>query len=104
MANYTGNTAVHQTLVAQTVDTVTLTPANAAYGEVTVVNRSGAAEIYFTVGSGSNLPATPVVAANDTYVLPASMGSFSVPWSGGSGGAVVKLISSGTPTYSVQGV
>lgn len=97
MASGTANTAYHSTLVASTVDTVTL---NDGEEYVTLVNRSGSAEIYATVGTSAVPPATPTVGGNDTYVLPAAIGSLRV--AGQIGPTVVKLISSGTPTYSVE--
>lgn len=83
----------HITLVAATVATVNLA-VNAS--RVEVVNRSGSAEVYFTVNG-----ATPTVGGDDTHVLPAAIGSVEVPDEIG-GDVVVKLISSGTPTVSVR--
>lgn len=97
MASGTANIAYHSTLVASTVDTVTLDK-GAEY--VTVVNRSGAAEIYFTVGTTVTPPAAPTVGGNDTYVLPASIGLVRV--ASGIGPVQIQLISTGTPTYSVE--
>jgi hypothetical protein len=84
---------VHGTLAANTVTSVTLTGAN---GSVEVINRNGAAEIYFTV-DGS----TPTVAGNGTYPVPASIDSYVVQV--GAANPTVALISSGAPTYSVVG-
>ena len=99
MASYSGVSDKHAQLAASTVDTVTL---DRDYPEVEVVNRDGAAEIYFTV-DGSN----PTVAGDNTEYLPATSGA-SVRVSAGAfvtgTPTVVKLISSGTPKYSVQGV
>lgn len=97
--------SAHGTLVAATVATVTVTAdtdtVSAVLGDTTttkveVVNRSGAAEIYFTVDGTA-----PTVGGTASYVLPASICSYSVE--GVHGSVVVKLISSGTPTYSVIG-
>jgi hypothetical protein len=88
--------ARHGTLVAATVTTVTLGTAKADSEQVEVLNRDGAAEIYFTVDG-----TTPTVAGDDTEMLPASIGSVRVIAST-SGQAVVKLISSGTPKYTVR--
>ncbi len=93
----------HGTLVAATVATVVVT-ASRATGAINqiglpgieVVNRSGSAEIYFTV-DGS----TPTVGGEDCHVLPAAICAMSVPGVGST--VTVKLISSGTPTYSVVG-
>jgi hypothetical protein len=93
MASYTVTAAKHATLTANTVDTVTL-PVEATLVEV--LNRDGAAEIYFTV-DGS----VPTVGGDDTQVLPASVGGleFGSPQIAQT---VVKLISSGTPKYTVR--
>jgi hypothetical protein len=97
MASYTiaaGGRAAHdKTLVASTVDTVTF-PGDVS--TVTVIS-DGAAKIYFTV-DGTD----PVVSGDKTFMLPAAVSEFEVP-SPGSQSAVVKLISAGTPTYSVVG-
>jgi hypothetical protein len=99
MASYNGNVAVHETLAASTVDTVNLAGATGQVG-LTVVNRSGTAEIYFTVATGAVGPTAPTVGGNDTYVVPASIASLTLP--GITGAVIVKLISSGTPNYSVE--
>lgn len=97
MATYTAVFAKHPTLTANTVDTVTLTGNTSS---VTVVNRNGVAEIYYTVATGVGaVPVVPVVGANDTYVLPALIDSFRIAVGGEP--VVVSLISSGIPTYSV---
>lgn len=85
----------HLTLVAATVAEVTL-PTNA--GRVEVLNRTGTAEVYFTVNG-----AVPTVGGDDTHVLPAAISSVEVPRTRGSN-VVVKLISSGTPSVSVRAV
>lgn len=88
----------HGTLAASTVDNVTI---QNPVPTLTVVNRSGASEIYFTVDGVT----VPTVAGDNTYVLPATIGSLTVqvPTSTTpTGGVTVKLISSGTPTYSVM--
>lgn len=98
MASYSiasGERAAHaKTLVGSTVDTVTF-----AYHapEVEVVSLDGAAAIYFTA-DGS----TPTVGGVATYVVPAAIGSRTVRLPLGAGVTVVKIISSGTPIYSVQ--
>jgi hypothetical protein len=63
--------------------------------EVEVLNRDGAAEIWFTV-DGS----TPTVAGDNCYCLPAAIGALKVAVAV-DGPAPVKLISSGTPKYCV---
>lgn len=95
---YTVARAKHATMAAATtVETVTLTDLATKRGEVEVVNRDGVAAIYFTVDG-----AAPTVAGDDCYVLPAAVGSLIVK-SPANVAAVVKLISDGTPQYSVQG-
>ncbi len=96
MATYSGAWIKHAQLAAATVDTVTL---SADYAEVEVVNRTGDAEIFFTVDG-----ATPAVAGNDTHVLPAAIGGVTVNPNADGGNTVVKLISAGTPKYTVRGV
>jgi hypothetical protein len=88
--------STHRTLVAATVDRITLTDSN--FGQVEVLNRDGVAEIYFTVDG-----ADPTVGGDGTHVLPASVGAVVVR-SSGRQATVVKLISSGTPKYSIRGV
>ena len=85
----------HATLVAATVYTVTL---DGDYPKVEVLNRDGTAEIYFTV-DGS----TPTVGGAGTFVLPATIGTIEVPVRT-SGATVVKLISAGTPKFSVTAI
>ena len=97
MASGTANFAYHSTLTASTVDTVTL---NDGTEYVTVVNRGGTDEIYFTVGTPTNEPPSPTVGGNDTYVLPAALGSLRV--ASEIGPIVVKLISNGAMAYSVE--
>lgn len=94
MASYTvavGERGVHKTLVASTVDTVTFAR---DCDRVEVVNRDGAAELYFTTDGTA-----PTVGGNNTFVLPAALGSYVVTAQGGL--SVVQLISAGTPAYSV---
>lgn len=95
MASYTVAKAKHATLVASTVDSVTL---SLDFGSVEILNRSTTDTIYATV-DGS----TPVVAADDTiFVGPGQSVVTTMPTTG-AGTDVVKLISSGTPSYSVTG-
>jgi hypothetical protein len=102
MANYSAATAVHETLTASTVDQVTLTGQAV---EVTVLNRTGTAEIYFTAGSADYPPATPSVGASNCYVMPAAIGSVTVQVPAADisvGSLLVYLISSGAESYSVE--
>lgn len=97
MASYQGDRAVHaKTLVADTVDTVTL---SRHAKSVEVLSHDGAAAIYFTV-DGS----TPTVAGANTYALPVGIGGLEVDLEDNQPPTEVKLISAGTPLYSVTAV
>jgi hypothetical protein len=100
MASYavaSGEVAAYgKTLVASTVDTVTFTGVDK--NTVRVHNDNGSASIFYTV-DGS----TPTVNGAATYRVPAVAGAYSEVDVPTSGQTVVKLISSGTPTYSVVG-
>lgn len=90
------------TLVAATPATITLTAAKTG---IEVINRSGSAEIFFTVDGTT----TPTSGGQGTYCVPAVAGASVVvsPVFSGTNGApllVVKLISTGTPTYGVAGL
>jgi hypothetical protein len=96
VASYTVAADLHgayaKTLVANTVDTVTFTD-DIDRVEIT---SNGAAAVYVTVDG-----TTPTVAGAGTFELPAGAASvreIAVPTAGGT---VVKLISAGTPVYSV---
>jgi hypothetical protein len=84
----------HGTLESNQVTTVTL---DANYRYVEVLNRSGDAEIYFTVDGP-----VPSVSGADCFVLPAVISVREVD-SRASGITVVRLISTGTPTWTVSG-
>lgn len=99
MATYSNAIAVHETLSASTVDTITLTTVNDA--QAMIVNRTGTAEIYGTIGYDGTTPVDPTVAGAGTFVLPASICALSLD--SASGPIVVKLISSGEMAYSVHG-
>lgn len=91
MAAITAQFTAHATLVASTVDTVTLND----QPWVEVLNR-GTDPIYFRL-DGTN----PTVAGNETHV--ATAGSSVVMKAPGRGALVVKLISAGATAYSVRG-
>ena len=109
MASYTvpaGHVGVHEkTMVAGTVDTITFpvgsstTPGWGQQPENIEVLTDGTASVYVTV-DGS----TPTVAGTHCYRIPAMAGStvISVADSNGRDDVVVKMISSGTPQYSVS--
>lgn len=91
----------HVTLVASTVNTVTL---NSHYEHLEVVNVDGAAAVYFTVGGAGNVPTDPTVAGAGTLVLPAVIGGVELDGAYFENGvSVVKLISSGIPKVNVRG-
>lgn len=97
MASYTvpeGHIGAHaKTLVASTVDSVTFT--NVDLAEVEVIT-DGIDDIYLAFGS-----TTPTVAGTDCWRVPAVAGSYVFPVRT-SGQTVVRLISAGTPEYSVS--
>ena len=66
--------------------------------QIRVTNVDGAAAIYFTVNG-----AAVVVGDETAYWLPATAGASRVVDVRTSGDTVVKLDSSGTPTFSVEG-
>jgi hypothetical protein len=94
MASYTGIWSKHAQLVAATIDTVTL---DSDYARVEVINRDGTAEIFFTVDGGD-----PTVLGDNTHVVPASISKTTVH-AFKKATTVVRLISSGTPKYTVRG-
>lgn len=97
MASYTvpaGDVGVHdKQLAASAVDTVTFTGADLPEVEVLT---DGSADVYVTFGSDK----TPTVAGGQCWKVPAGSAS-AVFQPRTSGDTIVKLISSGTPVYSV---
>lgn len=94
MASGTAAPNWHSTLSGSVVDTVVL---GSAWDTIQIMNRSGTSEIYYTV-DGS----TPTIGGVNTRVLPASICADAPPIPEGTP-VTVKLLSSGTPTYSVIG-
>lgn len=95
MANYSVSRSKHATLTTTTPDVVTLT---GVVSMVQVINRTGAAPLYFKVGSTD--PGSFVSEADDTLcVMPGVTAD--VPW--GAGGAVVRVVGSAN-AYTVQAV
>lgn len=101
-----GHVGVHEkALVAATVDTVTFVPGSSGapgWGRLprrVEVLTDGAAAVYVTV-DGS----TPTVAGTNCYPVPAMAGAtvIDVADSDPTDAVVVKLISAGTPVYSVS--
>ncbi len=96
MATHSAARAVHATLTASTVDTVTLT---ATSNQFAVVNR-GADDISYLYGAAA--ATDPTELGDDTLIVPG--GGVAVhDWNSGVA-LVVKLISSGAADYSVQAV
>ena len=100
----------HGTLVANTVTSVTLptriTPTTpGSYGSVEIINVDGLSIIYFLVLSATQTTAglAPTVAGNDCEILPATVSGqiLRLPTEGGDP-VTVKLISAGTPKYTVR--
>lgn len=110
-ANATANVAYHGTLQAATVDYVTI---QSPCKTVTIVNRTGGSEIFFNV----NQVANPAVNGLNSYIAPAAVGAVTVnanpnssntplPQAAGqpaqtTGAMLIQLISTGTPTYTVE--
>lgn len=82
----------HGQLVAATVTTLAI---DAYMIQITVTNRSQTGEIYFTVDG-----TTPVVGADGTYLC---LGSRVVSPPSVPSATTVKLLSTGTPLYTVEG-
>lgn len=98
MANYSvpaNHVGVHaKALAAGVVDTVTFTGVDLPEIEVLT---DGTADIYVTFGAS----ATPTVAGTQCWRIPTGSGSATLPIRT-SGDTVVKLLSEGTPVYSVS--
>jgi hypothetical protein len=89
--------ADHGTLVAATVTTVTLTSVKQS---LRVQNRSTDQQIYYTYGAG--VAADPTVAGDDTFAIPPGATDEWIDLGAVGAGFVVKLISAGTPAFSVE--
>ena len=94
MAAYTASTAKTITLVANTVDTVTLTGS----GNNLHVWQTSTTPIYFTTAQPGQTPATPTVAGDNTIGIFNNNNSTDFPWTGN--GIVIKVISAGTGTIN----
>ena len=97
MAAYSATKSVHETLVADTVDEVTI---SGWHGYIEVINRSGNAELFVTLNGDD-----PEVLGDNTDIVTAAVGaSLVLETSNTSGGdEVVKIISGGAESYSVVG-
>jgi hypothetical protein len=98
MATYTALRITHQTLTANTVDTVTL---NSGYSAIEVFNRDASGVIY-----ARNDGTDPVVGAAECYIIPAGQ-ALNIPSPGSSWPTLategIKLISTVACAYSVTG-
>ena len=100
--NFTVGQAKHSTLEASTVDSVTFTGPHT--GIIRVRNRATSGDpIYFRLYSPDyeGTQTAPTVAGDDTYVVPFA-DLCDVGWPGNK--VIVKLISAGTPDYSVESI
>lgn len=96
MATGTASPNYHGQLTANTVDTITM---DRDWGTVQVINDDGTSRIDFTVDGTA-----PVVGGTATgRVLPAAICVDSDAGIAGNAVTVVKLISAGTPKYSIIG-
>jgi hypothetical protein len=96
VASFTVAKCKHATLSATVVDTITFSE---GVPHVEVINRTGTSEIYVRVGTSLAATTDPAVGGDDCYVVPAVVGSYTIPMP--EGPAVVKLVSSGAMAYSV---
>jgi len=97
MATYTVNTAKHAVLTPSTVDIVNL---NNPTSFLLITNRTTSGDpIYFTFGDPAKGVPTPVIGADDNYVVTIGM-TLSLPGDGTS--PQVKLISNSAQAYSIQ--
>jgi hypothetical protein len=98
MATYSSSQSKYITLVANTVDTVTLTGTG---NVLRLFTTAGTSHAYVTVASTGLTPATPTVGGDNTYAtVHGNPGYIDIPWNGG--GAVVSIISTGTPTIGIM--
>lgn len=96
------------TLTANTISSVTLPePTQKGAGvphSVEVMNRTGSAEIWFTIGLDGDTPADPVANADGAFCVPASVCSYEVEYpSGWQSQATVKLLSTGAQAFCAIG-
>lgn len=97
---YEATHAVHHTLTATSVDTVTLKKVSRL---LTITNQGATHPIYVTIGTA---PATPTVGGTTTYVVLAGTSRTfdrTMAQLFGTGPVVVKLISTAAQAYSVEG-
>ena len=99
MTDRAGKRVITAQLTASTVDLVFL---SAAGQGIKVINQSGSAPIYFTVSRpGGDCP-VPTVGGADNFCAASVAGASDFVRHDGMYGSIVQLISSGTPTYTVE--
>lgn len=89
----------HGVLTADTVETFTLP--RRRYANLEVVSRDGEAEIYFLCLHPSRASVDPTIGGDDCEVLPAYPSSVVIA-TPGVAPLTVKLISAGTPAYTIR--
>ena len=94
MATYSASQAKTITLVANTVDTVTLTGS----GTQLHIWQTSTTPIYLTFAQPGQTPTTPTVGGDETIGIFNNNNSTDIPWSGN--GIVIKAISTGTGTIN----
>ena len=99
MASGTGRQSYSNTLTANTVDIALLT--GGGYG-VSVTNNTGTAPIWFTVDTrGGACPVPTTGGTGEEYSAASVAGATVMVRMDAQFGAVVQLISTGTPSYTV---
>lgn len=94
MATYTASEAKTITLVANTVDTITLTGS----GSQLHIWQTSTTPIYLTFAQPGQTPTTPTVGGDETIGIMNNNNPTDIPWSGN--GIVIKAISAGTGTVN----
>lgn len=91
------------TLTANTVAVVTI---EGDFDEIEVTNTTGTAAIFYTIGTVASNTTDPTTSGtgNDLFQLPAAIVSRPHRRPAAEPRTIVKLISSGTPGYDVQGI
>jgi hypothetical protein len=95
MATYTATAAKTITLVANQVDTITLT----GTGTILHMWQTSTTPIYMTFAQPGQVPATPTIGGDECYAIMNNNNSNDFPWSGN--GIVVKMICAAIATVNV---
>jgi hypothetical protein len=97
---YAKATGTTQTLVASTVDTITL---SSPVKRIQIINVTGTSDISGTISWGSTA-ATPTVEGDNEFTIPAIAGAeYKATADEPIANVQIKLISSGTMKYTVEG-